>query len=61
MTYERNEDLIIAVLDLLLAILKGGKKIRTLLQKRKKSQTSTSPKETDTDITTSDRTDEAEV
>jgi hypothetical protein len=45
MTYEKNEELIIAALDLILAILKGGKKIRTLLQKRKK-QTST-PKETD--------------
>ena len=52
MTYEKNEELIIAVLDLLLAILKGGKKIRTLLQKRKKSQASTSATK-DTDIETS--------
>ena len=59
MTYEKNEDLIIAALDLLLAILKGGKKIRVLLQKRKKSQTST-PKDTDTNNMKSDIA-EAEV
>ena len=51
MTYEKNEELIIAALDLLLAILKGGKKIRVLLQKRKKSQASTSIKESDSDTT----------
>ena len=59
MTYEKNEELIIAALDLLLAILKGGKKIRVLLQKRKKSQTSTTSP--DTNNITSERTDEAEV
>ena len=51
MTYEKNEELIIAALDLILAILKGGKKIRVLLQKRKKSQASTSIKESDSDTT----------
>ena len=58
MTYEKNEELIIAALDLILAILKGGKKIRVLLQKRKKQTSTTSP---DTNNITSERTDEAEV
>lgn len=58
MTYEKHEDLIIAALDLILAILKGGKKIRVLLQKRKK-QTST-PKETDSALASESPT-EAEV
>ena len=58
MTYEKNEELIIAALDLILAILKGGKKIRVLLQKRKKQTSTTSP---DTKNITSDKTDEAEV
>lgn len=58
MTYEKNEELIIAALDLILAILKGGKKIRVLLQKRKKQTSTTSP---DTNNITSDKTDEAEV
>ena len=58
MTYEKNEELIIAALDLILAILKGGKKIRVLLQKRKKQTSTTSP---DTTNIASDKMDEAEV
>ena len=50
MTYEKNEDLIIAVLEMIVSILKGGKKIRVLL-KKKKSQASTSIKESDSDTT----------
>ena len=50
MTYERNEDIIIAVLEMIVSILKGGKKIRVLL-KKKKSQASTSFKESDSDTT----------
>ncbi len=59
MTYERHEDLIIAVLEMIVCILKGGKKIRVLLQKKKKSQTSTTSP--DINNITSERTDEAEV
>ena len=58
MTYECHEDLIIAVLELLVTLMKGGKKIRVLLQKRKK-QTST-PKETDSALASESPT-EAEV
>lgn len=58
MTYECHEDLIIAVLELLVTLMKGGKKIRVLLQKRKKQTSTTSP---DTNNITSDKTDEAEV
>ena len=60
MTYERNEDLIIAALDLILAILKGGKKIRTLLQKRKKQASTSATKDTDMELTSSEPS-EAEV
>ena len=60
MTYEKNEELIIAALDLIFAILKGGKKIRVLLQKRKKSQASTSIKESDSALASESPT-EAEV
>ena len=60
MTYERNEDIIIAVLDLILAILKGGKKIRVLLQKRTKNKASTSNTK-DTDIETSSESSEGEA
>ena len=58
MTYEKNEDLIIAVLELLVTLMKGGKKIRVVLAKRKKQTSTTSP---DTTNIASDKMDEAEV
>lgn len=57
MTYECHEDLIIAVLELLVTLMKGGKKIRVVLKRKK--QTST-PKETDSALASESPT-EAEV
>ena len=60
MDYGQYEEIIIAVLDLTLSVLKGAKKLRALLIKRKKSQASTSATK-DTDIEISSEPSEGEA